>query len=58
MIRVYLLFVILTVLVYFGIQGIQKITGKQALALTRAGAYAIISSTLAMLLMLGLVYFF
>lgn len=58
MIRVYALFLILTVLIYFGIQGIQKINGKQAMALTKAGAYAIISSTLAMLLMLGLVYFF
>jgi hypothetical protein len=58
MIRVIFLFVILTALVWLGILGVQKLTGKQALDLTKAGMYAIISSTVAIMLMLVLVYFF
>ena len=58
MIRVFALFLILAVLIYFGIQGIQQMTGKQALALTKAGMYAIISATLAMLLLFGIVIVF
>lgn len=58
MIRVVLLFVILTALVWGGILGVQKMTGKQALNLTKAGMYAIISSSVAMLLMFGLVILF
>jgi hypothetical protein len=58
MIGVFLLFVILAVLIYFGIQGIQKMTGAQALFLTKTGMYAIISATLAMLLMFGIVIVF
>jgi hypothetical protein len=58
MIGVFLLFVILAVLIYFGIQGIQKMTGAQALFLTKYGMYAIISATLAMLLMFGIVIVF
>jgi len=51
MIGVILLFVVLAVLIYFGIRGIQKMTGEQALFLTKAGMYAIISATLAILLL-------
>ena len=58
MIGVILLFVILAVLIYFGIQGIQKMTGAQALFLTKYGMYAIISATLARLLMFGSVIVF
>ena len=58
MIGVILLFLILSVLIYFGIQGIQKMTGAQALFLTKTGMYAIISATLAMLLMFGIVIVF
>lgn len=58
MIRVILLFVILTALVWGGILGVQKMTGKQALDLTKAGVYAIISSSVAMILMFGLVILF
>ena len=58
MIGVILLFLILAVLIYFGIQGIQKMTGAQALFLTKAGMYAIISATLAMLLLVGIVILF
>ena len=58
MIRVVFLFVVLTALVWGGILGVQKLTGKQALSLTKAGMYAIISSTVAIVLMLVLVMLF
>jgi len=58
MIGVILLFLILSVLIYFGIRGIQKLTNTQALLLTKTGMYAIISATLAMLLMFGIVIVF
>jgi hypothetical protein len=58
MIGVFLLFVILAVLIFFGIRGIQKMSGAQALFLTKYGMYAIISATLAMLLMFGIVIVF
>ena len=53
-----LLFLSLAVLIYLGIKGIQKMTGAQALFLTKAGMYAIISATLAMLLLFGIVILF
>jgi hypothetical protein len=46
------------VLIFFGIRGIQKMTGAQALFLTKAGMYAIICVTLAILLMFGIVIVF
>jgi hypothetical protein len=58
MIGVILLFLVLAVLIFFGIRGIQKMSGAQALFLTKAGMYAIISATLAMLLMFGIVIVF
>jgi hypothetical protein len=58
MIRVVFLFVILTALVWGGILGVQKLTGKQALDFTKAGLYAIISSTVAIVLMFVLVMLF
>ena len=58
MIGVLLLFVILTVIIYFGIRSVQKITGKELIQLTKIGVYVIISLTLAMLLMFGLVILF
>ena len=58
MIRVVFLFVVLTALVWAGILGVQKLTGKQALDLTKAGMYAIISSTVAIVLMFVLVMLF
>jgi hypothetical protein len=54
MIGVVLLFLVLAVLIFFGIRGIQKMTGAQALFLTKLGMYAIISATLAMLLLFGI----
>jgi hypothetical protein len=58
MIRVIFLFLVLTALVWAGILGVQKLTGKQALDLTKAGVYAIISSTVAIMLMFVLVTIF
>jgi hypothetical protein len=54
MIGVFLLFLILAVLIFFGIRSIQKMTAEQALLLTKIGMYAIISATLAMLLLFGI----
>lgn len=58
MIRVIFLFLILAALVWLGILGVQKMTGKQALSLTKAAAYATISSAVAVLLMFVLVILF
>ncbi len=58
MIRVIFLFLILTALTWIGILGVQKMSGKQALDLTKAAVYAIISASVAMLLMFGLVILF
>ena len=58
MIRVIFLFLVLSVLVYLTILAVQKITGKQAINLTKIAIQAIISSTIAMLLMFILVYLF
>lgn len=58
MIGVFLLFVILAVLIYFGIRRVQTMTGAQALFLTKTGMYAIISATIAMLLLFGIVIVF
>ena len=58
MIRVILLFLLLAVIVWAGIVGVQKLTGKQALDLTKAAVYAIISSSVALALMFILVELF
>jgi|LauGreDrversion4_2_1035121.scaffolds.fasta_scaffold62417_2 hypothetical protein len=58
MIRVILLFLVLSVLVYLAILAVQKITGKQAINLTKIAIQAIISSTVAILLMFMLVILF
>jgi hypothetical protein len=58
MIRVLFLFVILFILIYLGILSVQKLTGKQAIKLMQIALYATISSSLAIMLMLMLVYFF
>jgi hypothetical protein len=58
MIRIILLYLVLTALVWGGILGVQKLTGKQALDLTKAGLYAIISSAVAIVLMFVLVMLF
>lgn len=58
MIRVILLFVVLAALVWAGILGVQKLTGRQALDLTKAAVYAIISASVAVALMFALVIVF
>ena len=58
MIRAILLFLILSVIASLVIIGIQKLTGKQALALTRVAGLAIISSSVAIALMFILVEIF
>lgn len=58
MIRVVFLFLVLAALAWIAILGVQKMTGKQALDLTKAGMYAIISSTVAIVLMFVLVMLF
>jgi hypothetical protein len=58
MIRVILLFIILSVLVWAAIVGVQTLSGKQALDLTKAAVFAIISSSVAIALMFVLVELF
>ncbi len=58
MIRVVFLFLILTAIVWIGILGVQKMTGAQALNLTKAAVYAIISSSVAIAIMIGTVILF
>ena len=58
MVRVLILFLILAVLCYLGIKATEKMTGKQLVLLTKIAGYVIISSTLAMVLMFGLVILF
>ena len=58
MIGAILLFLILAVLIFFSIRGVQKMTGAQALFLTKVGMYAIISAILAILLLFGIVILF
>jgi large-conductance mechanosensitive channel len=58
MIGAILLFLIVSVLIFFGIRAVQKMSGNQALLLTKVGMYAIISTTLAMLLLFGIVILF
>jgi hypothetical protein len=58
MIRVILLFLFLSILAYLGIKATEKMTGRQLLKLTKIAGYVIISSTLAIMLMLIMVYLF
>jgi hypothetical protein len=58
MIRVILLFVVLAALVWASILGVQKLSGKQALDLTKSAVYAIISASVAVALMFVLVELF
>jgi hypothetical protein len=58
MIRVILLFLMIAGLTWLAILAVQKMSGKQALDLTKAGLYAIISSTVAIALMFILVTIF
>ena len=58
MIRVLFLFVVLFILFFALIKGARYLTGKQALTLTKITGLAILSSSLALLVMFGLVILF
>jgi hypothetical protein len=58
MIRVILLFVVLFIAFVAAIYGFRFMTGKQALALTKIAGYSILASSLALLVMFGLVILF
>jgi hypothetical protein len=58
MIRVLFLFLILSALIYFGMIAAQKLTGKQFFKLTKILGLAIISSSVAIVLMIFLTLVF
>ena len=58
MVRVFALFFVLALLFYFIIVGVQRMSGKEALALTKIVGYAIICSLLALLAMGTMVVLF
>lgn len=58
MIRVVFLFLFLAVLSYLGIKAAEKMTGKKLIKLTKILSYVIISSSLAIVLMMFMVYLF
>lgn len=58
MIKVVLMFLLLVAVVWLGILGVQKMTGKQALDLTKTAVYAIISSVVALAMMFMIVVLF
>lgn len=58
MIRVIFLFVVLSLLAYLGIKLAEQTTGKQFFQLTKIAGYVIICSSLALLVMFGLVVLF
>jgi len=58
MIRVLFLFVVLFAIFWGAIQGVRYMTGKHALALTKIAGYSIICTSLALLVMFGLVIVF
>jgi len=58
MIRVLFLFLALSALIYFGMIAAQKLTGKQFFKLTKIAGLAIISSSVALVLMILLTQLF
>ena len=58
MIRLWLAFIILAVLIHFGIQAWRKLSGKDKWSLTKTAGYSIIVSLLALMVMTGLVIAF
>ncbi len=58
MIRVIILFILLTLMTFGAIWGLKKLSGQQIIDLTRIGVYAIISSSVAVALMFILVEIF
>ena len=58
MIRVIFLFLILSLLAYLGIKATERMTGRQLVKLTKIASYVIISSSIAVAVMIGMVIFF
>jgi hypothetical protein len=58
MIRVIFLFLILSVLAYLGIKAAEKMTGQDLVKLTKIAGYVIVSSSIAVAVMIGMVIFF
>jgi hypothetical protein len=58
MIRLWLAFIILAVLIHFGIQAWQKMAGKDRWSLTKTAVYSIIVSLLALTVMTAIVVIF
>jgi hypothetical protein len=58
MIRVIFLFLFLSVLAYAGIKATEKMTGQQLIKLTKIAGYVIVSSSIALAVMIGMVVFF
>lgn len=58
MIRVIILFLVLSVLAYLGIKATEKMTGQQLIKLTQIAGYVIISTSIAIALMFAMVIFF
>jgi hypothetical protein len=58
MIRVFLAFLILTALFWFGIAAFRKTTGKEKWRLTKIAAYSILCSVLALAVLISIVILF
>ncbi len=58
MIRLWLAFAIVAVLIHFGITAWRKLSGKDKWSLTKTAGYSIIVSLLALMVMTGLVIAF
>jgi hypothetical protein len=58
MIRLWLVFVVLAVLVHFGISGWRNMTGRQRWNLTKSLTYSIVTALLAVLAMIAMVVLF
>jgi len=58
MIRLWLVFAILTIIIHFGITTVREFDGKERWALTKSIAYSIIVALLAVLVMMFIVILF
>jgi hypothetical protein len=58
MIRVFLAFLILTAIFWFGIAAFRKTTGKEKWQLTKIAAYSILCSVLALAVLITIVILF
>jgi hypothetical protein len=58
MIRMYLTFLILTALIWFGISAFRKTTGREKWRLTKIAVYSILCSALALTVLTSIVILF